>query len=123
MTTLTSRRREGAKATLSLPTEPTPGQIALLVEFRALRERLEKLVGQSNRLGVYRRHLPEVTVLKYYGLCFWYAELLLDRVREDEDAFLELEWPVSDAPPCLVLRRRARVIDLVPLLRARKTGQ
>jgi hypothetical protein len=60
----TSRRRGGAKATLSLPTEPTPGQNALLEEFRAVRERLETLVGQANRLGVYRRDLPEVTILK-----------------------------------------------------------
>ncbi|WP_437512375.1 hypothetical protein [Sorangium sp. So ce1099] len=123
MNTFTPRRRGGAKATLSLPTEPTPGQIALLAEFRAMRERLEKLVGQANRLGIYRRHLPEVTVLKYYGLCFWYAELLLGWARDDEDAFLEFDWPVSDAPPCLVLRRRARVIDIAPLLRARKAGQ
>ncbi|XXX80081.1 hypothetical protein WMF30_15040 [Sorangium sp. So ce134] len=123
MNNLPSRRRGGAKATASLPTEPTPGQSALLAEFGALRERIEKLVGQVNRLGVYRRHLPEVTVLKYYGLCFWYAELLLGRACEDEDAFLEFYWPVADAPPSLVLRRRARVIDLAPFLRAREAGQ
>ncbi|WP_438009478.1 hypothetical protein WME89_12865 [Sorangium sp. So ce321] len=88
-----------------------------------MREQLEKLVDQANRLATHRRHLPEATVIKYYGLCFWYAELLLGRVHEDEDALLELDWPLEDAPPCLVLRRRARVIDLVPFLRARKTGQ
>ncbi|WP_437625456.1 hypothetical protein [Sorangium sp. So ce1151] len=120
MTILKSRRRGGAKATLSLPTEPTPGQLALLAEFRAVRDRVEKLVGRAYWLGIYRSHLPEVTILRYYGFCFWYAELLLGHVRADEDAFLELDWPVPDGSPCLVLRRRARVIDMMPFLRALK---
>ncbi|WP_437769188.1 hypothetical protein WME77_20170 [Sorangium sp. So ce764] len=68
-----------------------------------------------------------MTILKYYGLCFWYAELLLGRAHKEEGALLELHWPVSDGPPALVLRRRARVIDIVPYLHpylhARKAGQ
>ncbi|MGK3995654.1 hypothetical protein [Sorangium sp. So ce1024] len=123
MTKLSSRRRGGAKATLTLPNAPTPGQSALLAEFRAVRDRIEELIGQANRLGAYRGHLPEVTVLNYYGLSFWYAELLLGWVHKEEDAYLELHWPVQDAPPCLVLRQRARVIDIVPFLRARNAGQ
>ncbi|WP_437574813.1 hypothetical protein [Sorangium sp. So ce887] len=49
--------------------------------------------------------------------------MLLRRAREDEDAFLEIEWPAPEAPPRLDLRRRAREIDLVPFLRGRNVGE
>ncbi|AUX30500.1 MULTISPECIES: hypothetical protein [Sorangium] len=120
---LPSRRRGGAKATLSLTTDPTPGQNALLAEFCTLRERIEKLIAQAQRLSPDRCHLPEAMVLRFDAICCWRAELLLRRAREDEDAFLEIDWPAPEAPPHLDLRRRARAIDVVPFLRARKAGE
>ncbi|WP_437742621.1 hypothetical protein WMF39_45025 [Sorangium sp. So ce1504] len=65
----------------------------------------------------------QAIVLRFHAISFWRAELLLHRAREDEDAFLELDRPVAEASPRLELRRRARVTDIVPFLRAPRAGQ